>query len=103
MGIDGLTGTARLTFGVPQLMDGIEVTTMAVALFALGEAFAVAGQRAPEDGMHKVKGRDLDDQETGSGRGSPGCAARSSASPSVPCRRVGRISASFLSYATEQK
>lgn len=36
-------------------MDGIEVTTMAVALFALGEAFA--GQHAPEDGMHKVKGR----------------------------------------------
>ena len=26
-------GAARLTFGVPQLMDGIETTTLAVALF----------------------------------------------------------------------
>ena len=29
--IDGLTGRARLSFGVPQLLDGIEVTTLAVA------------------------------------------------------------------------
>ena len=34
IGIDGLTGQARLSFGVPQLLDGIEVTTLAVAMFA---------------------------------------------------------------------
>nr|HMS96240.1 tripartite tricarboxylate transporter permease [Tabrizicola sp.] len=28
VGIDGLTGQARLSFGVPQLLDGIEVTTL---------------------------------------------------------------------------
>jgi putative tricarboxylic transport membrane protein len=56
VGIDGLTGAARLTYGVPQLMDGIETTTLAVALFAIGEALAVAAMLAPPDGMHRVKG-----------------------------------------------
>jgi len=56
VGIDGLTGAARLTYGVPQLMDGIETTTLAVALFAIGEALAVAAMLNPPDGMHRVKG-----------------------------------------------
>ena len=37
IGIDLQTGQARLTFGIPDLLDGIEVTTLAVALFAIGE------------------------------------------------------------------
>ncbi len=57
VGIDGLTGATRLSFGVPQLRDGIEVTTLAVALFALGEAFAAAGQTGDVDKLHKVSGR----------------------------------------------
>ncbi|WP_185984544.1 tripartite tricarboxylate transporter permease [Aureimonas mangrovi] len=43
IGIDLQTGQARLAFGVPNLLDGIEVTTLAVALFAIGEALVVAG------------------------------------------------------------
>lgn len=49
VGIDGLTGQARLSFGVPQLLDGIEVTTLAVAMFAVGEALFVAGNGARDD------------------------------------------------------
>jgi putative tricarboxylic transport membrane protein len=49
VGIDGLTGQARLSFGVPQLLDGIEVTTLAVAMFALGEALFVAAKQGGED------------------------------------------------------
>ena len=45
VGIDRLTGQARLTFGVPELLDGIEVTTLAVGLFAVGEALYVASRR----------------------------------------------------------
>ena len=45
MGIDKLTGQARLTFGVPDLLDGVEVTTLAVGLFAIGEALYVASRR----------------------------------------------------------
>jgi putative tricarboxylic transport membrane protein len=57
VGIDQLTGQARLAFGVPQLLDGIEVTTLAVAMFALGEAFFVAGNRATgDDQVIAIKG-----------------------------------------------
>jgi putative tricarboxylic transport membrane protein len=45
IGIDKLTGQARLAFGVPDLLDGVEVTTLAVGLFALGEALYVASRR----------------------------------------------------------
>ena len=45
VGIDRLSGQARLTFGIPELLDGIEVTTLAVGLFAVGEALFVASRR----------------------------------------------------------
>ncbi len=57
VGIDQLTGQARLSFAVPELLDGIEITTLAVALFAIGEALFVASQgaRAAET-VQAVKG-----------------------------------------------
>src|SRR6202008_2529783 len=33
VGIDKLTGQARLSFGIPELLDGVEGTTLAVGLF----------------------------------------------------------------------
>ncbi|NBZ89139.1 tripartite tricarboxylate transporter permease [Stagnihabitans tardus] len=57
VGIDQLTGQARLAFGVPEMLDGVEVTTLAVALFAIGEALFVAGQGAMgADKIEAVKG-----------------------------------------------
>jgi putative tricarboxylic transport membrane protein len=38
VGIDVQTGQARLTFGIPQLLDGIDVVVLVVGLFAVGEA-----------------------------------------------------------------
>ncbi|ODN68505.1 tripartite tricarboxylate transporter permease [Methylobrevis pamukkalensis] len=57
VGIDLQTGQARLSFGIPDFLDGIEVTTLAVALFAIGEALtiAAAGARAP-DKIEPVRG-----------------------------------------------
>jgi putative tricarboxylic transport membrane protein len=57
VGIDLQTGRARMSFGVPDLLDGIEVTTLAVAMFAIGEALFVAaqGSRAP-DKVEPVRG-----------------------------------------------
>ena len=49
VGIDTLTGQARLTFGVPELLDGIEITTLAVGLFAVGEALFIASRRHRAD------------------------------------------------------
>ena len=42
IGLDGVSGQARLTFGIPQLGDGIDVVVVAVGIFALGEALWVA-------------------------------------------------------------
>ena len=42
VGLDPISGQARLTFGVPQLADGIDVIVVAVGLFAVGEALWVA-------------------------------------------------------------
>ena len=38
VGIDQISGMARFTGGVPELMDGLEVVLIAVGLFAVGEA-----------------------------------------------------------------
>src|SRR5918998_6181396 len=44
IGIDGTTGQARLTFGSPELLDGIELTIVLVSLFAVGETIYVASR-----------------------------------------------------------
>ena len=46
IGIDMQTGQARLTFEIPQLLDGIEVVVLAVGLFAVGEALFVASRHS---------------------------------------------------------
>jgi putative tricarboxylic transport membrane protein len=57
VGIDLLTGQARLTFGVPELVDGVEITTLAVGLFAIGEALYVASRRHhQEERLEPVRG-----------------------------------------------
>ena len=57
VGIDLQTGQARLSFGVPDLLDGIEVTTLAVALFAVGEALKVAAPPTqPRSKIEPVRG-----------------------------------------------
>jgi putative tricarboxylic transport membrane protein len=39
VGIDQLTGSARFAFGIPQLLDGIDVLILVIGLFAVGETF----------------------------------------------------------------
>jgi len=56
MGIDKLTGQSRLTFGLPELLDGVEVTTLAVGLFAIGEALYVVSQHRSAGSLVPLKG-----------------------------------------------
>jgi putative tricarboxylic transport membrane protein len=44
VGIDALTGQSRLTFGVDQLGNGIDIVIVAVGLFAVGEALHMAAR-----------------------------------------------------------
>ena len=49
VGIDPLTGVPRLAFGVPQLLDGIDVVVVAVGLFAVGEVFHAASRDTADE------------------------------------------------------
>ncbi len=57
VGIDRLTGQARLAFGLPELLDGVAVTTLAVGVFTIGEALHVASRRNKQaDQLVPVRG-----------------------------------------------
>jgi putative tricarboxylic transport membrane protein len=49
VGIDQLTGQSRLTFGVDQLGNGIDIVIVAVGLFAVGEALHMASKLRGDD------------------------------------------------------
>jgi putative tricarboxylic transport membrane protein len=79
VGIDDQTGQMRFAFGVPELLDGIDVVVLAVGLFAVGEALYVAAYQSRQ-------------VETGSDRGRPGCAPPASAFRSARSRQAARRS-----------
>lgn len=57
VGIDEQTGQQRFAFGVPELLDGIDVVVLAVGLLAVGEAlYVVAYQSRLEEKMEKMSG-----------------------------------------------
>jgi len=57
VGIDEQTGQMRFAFGVPELMDGIDVVVLAVGLFAVGEALYVATyQSRTAEEMERMSG-----------------------------------------------
>ncbi|HRN28360.1 MAG TPA: tripartite tricarboxylate transporter permease [Terrimesophilobacter sp.] len=57
IGIDSLTGQARYAFGIAELYDGIAIVTIAVGIFAIGEALynLIAGRSTNK--LVSVKGR----------------------------------------------
>jgi putative tricarboxylic transport membrane protein len=55
-GIDGQTGQARFTFGVPELLDGIDVVVLAVGLFAVGEALYAASLASGTGSVESLSG-----------------------------------------------
>lgn len=58
VGIDKMTGAPRLTFGVPGLFDGIDLTVVLVSLFAVGEILYVASRYHPGgESTIAIKGR----------------------------------------------
>jgi putative tricarboxylic transport membrane protein len=104
VGIDGLTGQARLSFGVPQLLDGIEVTTLAVAMFAVGEALFVAAQSgATQEKAHAIKGSVAMTRSDWSRSWKPWLRGTAIGFPIGAMPAGGADIASFLSYGTEKR
>lgn len=57
VGIDALSGQSRLTFGIPYLLDGVDVVIVAVGLFAVGEALTALDGRGPPPEVLPINGR----------------------------------------------
>ncbi|SIP99495.1 MULTISPECIES: tripartite tricarboxylate transporter permease [unclassified Bosea (in: a-proteobacteria)] len=104
IGIDKLTGQARLTFGVPELLNGIEVTTLAVGLFAVGEAFYVASKRFrdPEE-IIPIKGSLWMTKEDWKRSWAPWLRGTAFGFPIGALPAGGAEVPTFLSYSTEKK
>ncbi len=49
IGIDPLTGDARLSFGIPQLLDGIDIVILVIGLFAVGETLYQAWRHGRDE------------------------------------------------------
>src|SRR6185436_7239333 len=49
IGIDQLTGNARFSFGIPQLLDGIDVVILVIGLFAVSETLFQAWRFGREE------------------------------------------------------
>jgi len=56
VGIDGLSGRARFTLGIPYLLDGIDPVIVAIGLFAIGETLSIASRGPSVDHVLPVRG-----------------------------------------------
>ena len=103
VGIDLQTGQARLAFGIPDLLDGIEVTTLAVALFAIGETLTVvcSPSRAAEK-VEAVKGSVMMTLEDWRRSWRPWLRGTAIGFPIGAMPAGGADIASFLSYSAER-
>ena len=103
IGIDTLTGQNRLTLDLPNLFDGISVTTLAVALFALGETIAIVSQMdMGEDKVESVKGSVWMSKEDWKRSWKPWLRGTAIGFPIGAMPAGGADVATFLSYSAEK-
>ncbi|WP_020185853.1 tripartite tricarboxylate transporter permease [Methylopila sp. 73B] len=104
VGIDLMSGQARLDFGVPDLLDGVEVTTAAVALFAIGETlFVVSRKGAADETIEPIKGSLWMTKEDWKRSWKPWLRGTAFGFPIGAMPAGGAEIPTFLSYATERR
>ena len=104
VGIDQLTGQTRMSFGIPDLLDGIEVTTLAVAMFAIGETlFIVAQGTSGPDKVEAVKGSVWMSKQDWARSWKPWLRGTAIGFPIGAMPAGGAEIGTFLSYATERR
>ena len=103
IGIDKTSGQQRLTLGIPELADGIDVVVVAVGLFAVGEALWVAAhlRRNPVEIIH-VDGARMN-REDWRRSWKPWLRGTLIGFPFGAIPAGGAEIPTFLSYATERK
>jgi putative tricarboxylic transport membrane protein len=105
VGIDQVSGQSRLTFGVDQLNNGVDVVLVAVGLFAVGEALYVAARmrRAPEEEILDVAGAKRLSREDAHRSWRPWLRGTALGFPFGAMPTGGAEIPTFLSYAIERR
>lgn len=104
IGIDSQTGQARFAFGVPELLDGVDVVVLAVGLFAVGEALyvgAYSSRRVTK--MERLQGSLWMSKEDWKRSWPAWLRATAIGFPFGSIPAGGAEIPTFLSYATEKK
>lgn len=106
IGVDGISGQSRYTFGLPVLSDGIDVVLVAVGLFAVGEALYVAS-RLRTGAVHVIpatrRGKQWMTRQDWSRSWRSWLRGTAIGFPIGSIPAGGADMATFLSYATERK
>ncbi|MCC5578108.1 tripartite tricarboxylate transporter permease [Microtetraspora sp. AC03309] len=103
VGIDAVSGQQRLTFGLPQLADGIDVVIVAVGIFAVGEALWVAAHLRGRPGEVIPVGRPWMGRDDWKRSWKPWLRGTAYGFPFGALPAGGAEIPTFLSYATERK
>jgi putative tricarboxylic transport membrane protein len=105
IGIDQLSGQARLTFGVDQLFAGVDIVVVAVGLFAVGEALYVASRLRSqgEEEIVPVKGAAFLSREDARRSWRPWLRGTALGFPFGAMPTGGAEIPTFLSYALERR
>src|SRR6188472_854691 len=104
VGIDNQTGQARFAFDIPQLLDGIEVVTIAVGLFAVGETLYFAAKlNQVTEKLESIKGSVWMKAEDWKRSIGPWIRGTLIGFPFGTIPAGGAEIPTFLSYATEKK
>ncbi len=104
VGIDETTGQMRFAFGVPELLDGIDVVVLAVGLFAVGEAlYGAAYQSRVKEERERLSGSLMMSRDDWRRSWPAWLRATAIGFPFGTIPAGGAEIPTFLSYATEKK
>jgi putative tricarboxylic transport membrane protein len=104
IGLDSQTGQERLTLGIPELLDGIDVVVVAVGLFAVGETlYLVTYLNKAEDALYKMSDSIWMSKQDWKRSWKPWLRGTAFGFPFGAIPAGGAEIPTFLSYATEKK
>ena len=103
IGIDFVTGQQRMTMGIPQLADGIDVVVVAVGIFAVGEALWVAAHLRRKAAEVIPVGRPWMGRDDWKRSWKPWLRGTALGFPFGAIPAGGAESPTFLSYRTEKR
>ncbi len=103
VGIESQSGQSRLTFGIPTLLDGLDVVIVVVALFAIGEVFQMALRGGATDTVIPLEGRTVMSREDFRRSWPAWLRGTAFGFPIGALPAGGAEIPTFLSYATERK